>query len=128
MLLNVRLHRCALLLALAAMLLRAMIPSGFMLGREAGGGDLGLVFCSAASVAVAPFAPAAESSDPAKFQAGGHASCAFALSALFSPPPAPMAAVLLFASIRAPLPLIARTVPLQRSYPRPPSQAPPQHS
>lgn len=76
MLLSVRSHRLALWLALSAMLLRALIPDGFMLGRSAERGGYGLIFCSSSPLH-------ADRAD----QAGTTAQtqlmhCAFALSAM----------------------------------------------
>lgn len=79
MLIPLRAHRLALWLALSAMLLRALIPGGFMLGRDAGSGTYGLVLCSEQSA----FSSLKDSVTHAQ---GGVSHCAFALSAMASVP------------------------------------------
>lgn len=91
----------ALWLAVAAVLLRAMIPDGFMFERQAGERGLSLVFCYAGPLAALRGSDGAMAHmhhhhgamgggpaqhDPAHHHDSGQASCPFAAAAAPGPP------------------------------------------
>ncbi|SEQ40077.1 Protein of unknown function [Solimonas aquatica] len=119
MLIPLRAQRLALWLALAAVLLRALIPAGYMLGREAGSDAYGLILCGEQNASPAQ-------KDHLTSTQSGFSHCAFAFSAMAGVPgKAPLFATLL--PLRGPsfsLDLPARHARGKRL--RPPSRAPPQ--
>jgi hypothetical protein len=114
-----RFSACAAWLALAAVVLRGLLPFGYMPAR-ASGGETGitLVWCSGGSFVAHPKAPGLPSSLHA-------AQCAFAFSAMAALPPATAALVALTVFPEQLRPLY-RTLPTSaRPHIRPPARAPP---
>lgn len=102
---------------LLALLLRALLPQGYMpVHADAGGYGLKLVFCSAGNSAADPAVPAATRD---------HTECVYALAALPPLPAATIAALLLPAT----RPLFARAVErldvVATASRRPPVRGPP---
>ena len=130
----------ALWLAIAAVLLRALIPDGFMPEHRAGQRGLVLAFCSAGPLAglrarqsssLAEARQLADGRDPANpgHPAGDtHLGCPFASAAAPGLPAAPVAILSTPFGAAAPLRFLAVSVAFAVFRIRPPSRAPPRYS
>lgn len=104
------------------MLLRALIPGGFMLGRDASNGSYGLVLCSEQGSEQSVFSSL---KDKAAHAQGSASHCAFAFSAMASVPGAAQLPLLPDLRSETTRNAAGLSYPFAVSHLRPPPRAPP---